>query len=824
MRYNLYLLQYNNYYNRQLKILPTVEDYEDYLVASIMDCNVDIKDEINTSIIINYKNDLATPNYLLIEEKIIGDGGLITTKFTRWFVIECVMTRGLQYSLNIRRDVIADYYDTIKKSPCIIQKGYVDNNNVLVFNQEGQQYNKVKTQELLIKDHTGIGYVVGFVGKDSNYVGKIKTTYSQDLQIDFDYDALSTTEKDWCAIGSATPNQYFIDRKMTSLEINSVGVEVRTYNNKFAQNDGKIKVYSSYINTDFNVTVSNASALPNDNVIYEAVDPNYIVNMTPTSARTGYFEPMYNEFTTITRSKLNNYVSRTNLDFYRSCLGVPAATYNSIWDYNGQITKISGVYYRAQVRETFTATGNTTNSNYTLYTYIKNSLPTSADMLGFGQYSSIDRTKEQLALNDIVINYNQYNVYIQLVPINQKVYTNLTDKDTRLHLIDNPYDMFVIPYDNEYVYEVNNTNYTANKNMAINLAQAICEASGSKTYDIQIVPYCPFNIEGNDWSLLNGEAIYEDTNNNNDDTDDTIIGFYFWADKSSINFSVAETRTALTLADNPSYKEITQLYKYILCSPDKAAQYEFNPAMNQGITKWNISLDYRPYSSYVKVQPSWNYLYGQEYYNNSTDYRGLIFNGSYSLTQLNDAWANYLNSNKNYQQIFDTQINTQLTKFNMNQEAQWDTVGMRNFSFNPIKAVLGIVGENKQMDFDRQIMDVDLSAQRALFNYQIDNIQNQPDTIRKLTSINIDFKIFPYVEIYEATDQEKLLFRDNIKYNGMTIMATGYIENYLKPNDETFIKATLIRFSEFSYQENDFTLVQNINYELNKGIYIETEE
>mgnify|MGYP007038227396 CR=1 FL=1 len=93
--------------------------------------------------------------------------------------------------------------------------------------------------------------------------------------------------------------------------------------------------------------------------------------------------------------------------------------------------------------------------------------------------------------------------------------------------------------------------------------------------------------------------------------------------------------------------------------------------MNQGIYKWNVSLDYRPYSSYVKIQPAWNWLYGNEYYNEKTDYRGLIFNGSYSLTQLNDVWANYLNSNKNFQQIFDTQINTSLTKFNMNQEAQW---------------------------------------------------------------------------------------------------------------------------------------------------------
>ena len=119
-----------------------------------------------------------------------------------------------------------------------------------------------------------------------------------------------------------------------------------------------------------------------------------------------------------------------------------------------------------------------------------------------------------------------------------------------------------------------------------------------------------------------------------------------------------------------------------------------------------------------------------------------------------------------------------------------------------------------------QIQGITLETSRALFNYQLDNIKNQPDTIKKLTSLNIDFRIFPFVEIYECSEQEKTIFRDMIRYNGMTLMVTGYIENYLKPNDETFIQGNLIRFNDFEDEENDFTLVQEINNELNKGIYI----
>lgn len=827
MRYNLYLLQFNNYYNRQLKKFSTLEEYLDYKVAVIMDCNIDIKDAINTRIIINYKEELSTPNYLLLEDKVLN-------KITKWFVIECTMTRGLQYSLTIRRDVIADYFDTILKSPCIIQKGYVNNNNVLVFNQENQVYNKKKTKELLIKDNTGIGYVVGFIARDSNYAGVIKTTYTDDIQIDFDYNSLSQSRKDNMAIGAATPNAYITDRTMQYLTLNNMETQITSYYSTALQpnitkvgyyyNNGPLRIFANMQNSDYNASFNdNPTSLTANTKVTGSKNLGTSLVVLPSAI--SIMSPIYNYISQKMSSNLENYRPRNDKDAWRVPLDIDRYAVRDLQYYNGKITKINNVYYKAEYIEVPDGVGTKINDNLSLGRDVRLSFPTNSDLLNISGYSNLGINYENFnADTDISIAYNQYKCYIKLTPFNQKVYTNLTTSANRTHLIDNPYDMFVIPYSDDYQYEVNAQTYTANKNMAINLAQAICEASGSATYDIQIVPYCPFSIENDDWSLINSEPIYLDVGGDNDTSNDIITGYYFWAQKSSLTFTIEESREELTLSNDPSYKEITQLNKYILCSPDKNSQWEFNPAMNMGITEWNISLDYRPFSSYVKVQPTWNYLYGDATYNNMSDYRGLIFNGSYSLTQLNDAWANYLNGNKNYQQIFDTNINTELTKFNMNQAAQWDTVGLRNFSFNPVKAVLGIIGEDKQMEFDKKVFDVDLAAQRKLFDYQLDNIQNQPDTIKKLTSINIDFRIFPFVEIYEPTDSEKEIFRDNIRYNGMTIMATGYIENYLKPNDETFIKATLIRFNEFEPLENDYTLVQNINFELDKGIYITKEE
>lgn len=822
MRYNLFLLQYNNYYNRQLKTTTLLSDYSPYLVASILDCNIDIKDAINTNIIINYKSDLATPNYLLIQDR-------ASLAFTRWFVIECSMTRGLQYSLTIRRDVIADYFETIKKSPCLIQKGYVDDNNILVFNNEQQNYNKVKQQELLLKDNTGMGYVVGFLESNTDYANKIETTYKGSMQVDFDYDSLSQEWKNLFAIGSSQPvsslkriydnsRENICLRFPLGMSCEDIGSSDRWtysgyqyitgdgYNSKpqWVSGSGTALGTYGYYYTSF---VTGMSTVP-------ASDVSVYYQTTRSSIDSGskYFQQKYSN-----QMAVNVAASNIPMSLYNDLFNIDDYLFTAFNYYNNKICEINGVYYQANITRLSSTTENVSDtSNLSVW---KAMLPTHSQIQNYDVTAASYIPSMTISnLNSVQVYAKTEQLYLQLTQIENTAYTYLSPSNTRNHLIDAPYDMFVIPYSNNITYTVNGSDYVANEDLAINLAQQIAINSGSASYDIQIVPYCPFtNIQDNDFSIYSNEAIK--------DGNDTTIGYYFWCERSSGQIKLGESREELTLVNSDfTYKEISQLNEYILCSPDKSSQWMFNPAMNRGITQWNVSFDYRPFSSYVKVQPHWNYLYGEDYYNNETDYRGLIYNGSYSLTQLNDAWANYVNNNKNYQAIFDTQIGTQVKKFDMNQKAQWDTVGMRNYSFNPISAVLGIVGENKQMEFDRKVFDLDLANQRALFDYQLDNIQSMPRTISKLTSINTDFRVWPFVEIYSTTIDDRNHFNDMIKYNGMTIMVTGYIEDYLKPSDETFIKATLIRFYEFSKQENDFTLVEAINYELSKGIYITKEE
>ena len=840
--YNIHLFtNYNNYYNRQVKFKATLNEYltdEDIFLMSFEKRNFVIADGIRTQHIIEYSaGNLPTPNYLIAEDE-------KTHAFTRWFVIECRLTRGCQYTLFLKRDTIADFYDSVKASPLLVKKGYVDDNNVLVFNKEMQEYNKVKKNELLIKDNTNSGYVVGFIDQDKDHANKIYTSYKTDLQVDFDYSGLPSSITDLMAIGNATPNttaKRFVEGD------NRNAVELKTNYGAFhfwpAGNPPRATGYDY----DFNIYAENSGTLYKFSTITE----------TKTEQSMGvYFSSTLNisstfiYTTTLTNSCIincgqngkprtiaenvanyiaNKFYSTISLSYLKNSFNIQSSEEAILNAYDGKICEIGGTYYKCEIKEYGASTLESTNiSSYDLALY-KSLMPTSTTLEMWAnannnvtpQYAS-GHTPSDMTTSDFTLYAYTRQYYLKLVQQNTNIYTYLTSSSSRNHLVDNPYDMFVIPYSDEMVYEVNSTPYTSNKNMAINLAQAICQASGSSLYDIQIVPYCPFNVPTSpsiDFSLVNSQPIYLDA-------DDSVIGYYFWASKSSGEITLSETRGELTLSgDSYNYKEITQLRQYFLCSPNKESVYEFNPAMNKGVSEWKISYDYRPFSSYIKVQPKWNYLYSlnTSSYNGLTDQRGLLYNGNYSITQLNSAWSEYINSNKNYQAIFDTEIKTQLSQNQLQNKAYEETIGIRSYNLNPIKAVMNVIGMEREIDFMRETQSIDINARRQLFNYQLDNIKSQPNTIRKMTTINTDFRIFPFVEVYDTTPQDKENFDNLIKYNGMTIMVMGFMEQYLQDNTETFFQASVVRFTDFIGVENDYTLVSDINNELEMGLYITKE-
>ena len=116
---NIYLLKFNNYYNRQVKKYDSLSGYSSYLCAGVLSTNpltgVNFipNDGVNTTQVINW--DGETPDYLLVCED--------RTIVSRWFIIESVRQLNGQFRLTLQRDLVADYYDKIIEAPMFIEKG-----------------------------------------------------------------------------------------------------------------------------------------------------------------------------------------------------------------------------------------------------------------------------------------------------------------------------------------------------------------------------------------------------------------------------------------------------------------------------------------------------------------------------------------------------------------------------------------------------------------------------------------------------------------------------------------------------------------------------
>ena len=92
---------------------------------------------------------------------------------------------------------------------------------------------------------------------------------------------------------------------------------------------------------------------------------------------------------------------------------------------------------------------------------------------------------------------------------------------------------------------------------------------------------------------------------------------------------------------------------YRLVSGNYQGSFEFNLAKNGGsVSFFTAYCTYKPYTPFIKVCPAFNFLYGADFNDNI----GLICAGDYSLPRVSSAWQSYQLNNKNYQNIFNRDI------------------------------------------------------------------------------------------------------------------------------------------------------------------------
>ena len=780
---NVYFLKYNNYFNKILKKKNTIEDYIAYQVGEVQtDTNFIPGNGISTKHIINYGWSLNdNPDYVVVTDS-------LNNILSRWFVIDADRTRAGQYSLTLKRDILADEIDNILEAPAFITKATLDDTDPMIFNDEAIRVNQILDSEVLLKDETGVPWIVAYLPKHDQVVKD-----AQGNVISWEGQTVSSL--------SSTPNANFT--AASKLEFESMlldGYRVLTgfkarvnVNNKDVNTRNYIQTKLKYANGNFSIS-----------------------NLYPTSMNNRFnITPGNKNFYNILKDGLVDGICQDHgiMENYSTYV-------STIEEYNGKTVEIGGVIYRIGIN----LSTETTMSVNSYESAASNSyLSVKAELEDENILDSVTgNTSSIVYVNEY--SYKTVDVALTEIP---GVDVNFTISTTRRSLKDQPYDMVCFPYKDQEgniaSIKVNSVSKTYDADAMLGIATNLITTYGSSVvYDVQILPYCPIrdllNASG-EISIINNDIGVKATAIK--DGNDNVVGYAFYCYESSATFDIAYTITS----SNPKVNHITELYR--LSSPNYDGEYEFDPYMNGGVEYFNVDFTYLPYQPWIKINPNYKYLYGKDL----NDSRGLICGGNYSIAQMNDAWANYQLNNVNYQNIFDRQIK------NMKFNNKWQLIDQAVSSgasaltqglgigglINPIagigSGVASALGGGADLYITRQKQKEALGYSKDLYNYNLQNVQALPQTISKVTAFNFNSKYFPFLQVYKTTVEEKTAVENKLRWNGMSVGRIGTLNEFIR-EEETFIQAEFIRLNI----NEDYVVASEIYSELQRGIYVKRSD
>lgn len=786
----IYLLKYNNYYNRIVKKEDTLGAYltQDYLLDTFENINFVPADGVDTTLVVKHVG--PNPDYL-----IVADGNDIES---RWFVVESDIIRGGQYKLTLHRDVIVDSYDLVVNAPCFIEKATLSNNDPFIFNGEDMTFNQIKQSETLLKDETQSAWVVGYIPKDAFPDG---ATVTGDAILDDSADITVAGIENW---------EYY---QYQNTDFNALITDYTT------TGEVRIKVSSS------------SATAPLKDVPFGVTKGGiaYLDTITPGAGSPGYSVTVpYNQNDTIYAAEKaikNGCPQQWNTGVVKASILLKLKEYigahgvieisdftslnnKIIYDSNTQL--YSRVILSKEIKNQTVRINSSTIPN--LYTYLdeKVTKEVSADGMTFTieGAANVNTYKTEFS-------YEAYRITLEQIP--QQVTATISKPAARYHLEDQPYDMFAIPYSDDLEIYKNGTKlFNANKSIAVNIATQITAATGSaNVYDVQLLPYCPVRyciLADGTFDVKTAKVDYvQDKNKNN-------IGIILWATTSSFTVNISNEITST----NPKIENLTD--KWRLCSPNFNGQFEFSVAMNGGVDYFNVDCTYKPFNPYIHVNPNFKKMYGQDF----NDARGLICAGDFSLPQVTNAWADYQLNNKNYENIF----NREIQNLQVQQKAQriGDIVSTFGGVFGGAAggglalgtggaiagAAISAIGGGLDIAINEKLRAEALDYKRDMFGMQMGNIQALPSNITKTTAFTYNNKIFPILEYYTCTDEEKTALANKLKYNGMTVGRIGKISDYLANANDQYIKGRIIRIEGVS---DDFHYYKAISDEIYKGAF-----
>lgn len=382
------------------------------------------------------------------------------------------------------------------------------------------------------------------------------------------------------------------------------------------------------------------------------------------------------------------------------------------------------------------------------------------------------------------------------------------------------------------IYEVKDTKLPLN--LAANISKA--GTGAGVVYDIQLLPFCPILVQSN-WTLTSNSATYKGSSQGTD--------YVFPTGTGAVNYPVIYSvkKKDLSFTKNVSYfynlnsaidMKVDSCTRFCrLVSPSGGSSFQFNAAKMWGPTTtqshtYYIECTFMPYTPYIHITPNMGGLYGGRKYQ---DQRGLVCGGDFSLPQVNDKWQTYKINNKNFQQIFDRQIeNMEVNnKFALASDITGALTGSVSGAAGgamiggPAGAVAGgvagVVGGIADIAVNAAKRAEQMDYTKDMFGYQMQNIQALPQAITKTSSYVVDSLIFPTVEVYTATEAEENALKNKIKYNGMSVGRIGTFNEFKSAATSAcrYVKCKIIRMDSL----HEETSVANAIYsELNQGVFI----
>lgn len=101
-------------------------------------------------------------------------------------------------------------------------------------------------------------------------------------------------------------------------------------------------------------------------------------------------------------------------------------------------------------------------------------------------------------------------------------------------------------------------------------------------------------------------------------------------------------------------------------------------------------------------------------------------------------------------------------------------------------------GGVKDIELNERQRSEAIQLQKDQFGYQLGTVKARTTQLSKTTAFNINNKYFPYVEYWTCTEEEVMALKNKIKYNGMTVGVIGKLKDFINPNEETFVQASII--------------------------------